>query len=66
MNEEKKETELNVEQMDSVIGGIGKPKPKLDKSKVICQNCGTENEIPSLLSPAWKPTCSKCGAELEL
>ena len=65
MNEEKN-IELTKNQLDEVASGVGKPKQDFGKRTVKCNSCGTENELPKLISPGQKYTCSKCGAELEL
>ena len=64
MNEDGKSIELNVDRLGGIGGGVGKPKQDPGKRKVSCPGCGAENELPVLLSPAIKYTCSECGAEL--
>ncbi len=64
--DENKTIELTGDGLGGIGGGVGKPKQNPGKRKVSCSNCGTENELPMLISPAVKYTCSKCGAELEL
>ncbi len=62
--DENKIVELTGDGLGGIGGGVGKPKQDPGKRKVSCPGCGAENELPTLISPAIKYTCSECGAEL--
>lgn len=63
---ENESIELNADQLDGVVGGVGKPKQDFGKTTVNCPSCGAENELPMLIRPGMILNCCKCGAEIEI